>query len=64
MTPRFTRAEFRFTFEALAQIFLDLKTQQIDCLTRTHRLRESVRLARAIRRGEKYEPEHFESLLK
>jgi len=63
MRTRFTRAEFRFRFEALEQIFLALKTQQIECLSRTHQLRESVRLARAIRRGERDEPERFDNFV-
>ena len=64
MTTGLTFAEFRFRFEALAQIFFDLKTQQIECLSRTHRLRESVRQARATRRGETYEAEHFENFVR
>jgi len=63
MRTRFTLAEFRFRFEALAQVFVDLKTQQIECLSRTHRLRESVHQARATRRGERYEPERFENFV-
>jgi len=64
MMTRLTRAEFRFNFEALEQIFRYLKSQQIECLSRTHQLRESVRQARAIRRGERYEPEHFENFVR
>jgi hypothetical protein len=63
MKTMLTATQFRFRFEALKRTFRHLKSEEIKCLSRAHQLRESVRRARAIRRGERYEPERFENFV-